>query len=399
MEIDMKKVVDMMGKCVVLLLCIIAAPILGCEQKNESRDAMPPAEVGYVTVNTRNIQIWQELSGRVKASLQADVRPQVDGIIQERLFTEGASVTEGQVLYRLNADSYRAAFNQAIAALKNAEANITATRLKSQRYTQLAKEDGIARQDVDDAAAAYQQALATVEEKRAFLETARINLERTEIKAPISGYIGISSVTVGQLVTANQTGELATIRSLEPVYVDITQSSTQQLQLRRLLENNLLKNGLAEVQLRLEDGTIYDHKGTLQLQEIAVDESTGAVTLRAMFPNPKGVLLPGMFVRAMVSEAVHENAMLVKQQAVTRNAKEEGTVMVLTPENVVERRTVVTGPTAGDNWIIFDGLKAGDRVILEGLGKIKPGDTVRAVEITQNESDASQTLSTFARNR
>lgn len=387
----------------IVIVFLALTMLCGCEQKGEQHGVMPLTEVGYVTVGTRNIQVWQELSGRVKASLQADVRPQVDGIIKERLFTEGAQVTEGQVLYRLDADSYRAAFNQATAALKNAESNITATRLKSQRYTQLAKEDGIARQDVDDALAAYHQAQAAVEEKRALLETARINLERTEIKAPISGFIGISTVTVGQLVVANQAEALATIRSLDPVYVDITQSSTQQLQLRRLLENKTFRNGLAEVQLRLEDGTVYERNGTLQLQEIAVDESTGAVTLRAMFPNPGGVLLPGMFVRAMVNEVVHENAVLVKQQAVTRNAKEEGSVMVLTPENVVERRMVVTGPAAGGNWIIFDGLKAGDRVILEGLAKVKPGDTVKAVEAPCNGTDdqggngTTQDLSTVVR--
>ena len=234
----------------IVIVFLALTMLCGCEQKGEQHGVMPLTEVGYVTVGTRNIQVWQELSGRVKASLQADVRPQVDGIIKERLFTEGAQVTEGQVLYRLDADSYRAAFNQATAALKNAESNITATRLKSQRYTQLAKEDGIARQDVDDALAAYHQAQAAVEEKRALLETARINLERTEIKAPISGFIGISTVTVGQLVVANQAEALATIRSLDPVYVDITQSSTQQLQLRRLLENKTFRNGLAEVQRR-----------------------------------------------------------------------------------------------------------------------------------------------------
>jgi membrane fusion protein (multidrug efflux system) len=381
----------------ILILFLYMLPLYGCERDLGERQAMPPTEVGFVTVTTRDVQIWQELSGRVKASLQADVRPQVDGIVQERLFNEGEYVVEGQVLYRLDADSYRAAFSQATAALKTAEANITATRLKSERYAQLAKEDGIARQDVDDAVAAYQQALAVVEEKRALLETASINFERTEIKAPISGFIGISSITVGQLVTANQSGALATIRSLDPIYVDITQSSAQKLRLRRSIENNKLRNGNTEVQLRLEDGTVYEHKGTLQLQEIAVDESTGAVTLRAKFPNPEGVLLPGMFVRAVVSEAVHENAVLVKQQAVTRNAKEEGFVMVLTPENVVERRTVITGPTAGGTWIIFDGLKAGDKVILEGLNKIRSGDTVRAVEITKDDGDVSQNLPTVVR--
>jgi membrane fusion protein (multidrug efflux system) len=355
---------------------------------------MPPTEVGFVTVTTRNIQIWQELSGRVVASLQADVRPQVDGIIHERLFTEGSQVTEGQVLYRLDPDSYQATWSQASAALKNVEANLRAVQLKSERYTQLGKASGVAQQDVDDAVAAYQQCLAEVEEKRAMLETARINLERTEIKAPISGFIGISSMTVGQLVTARQTEALATIRTLDPIYVDITQPSFQKIYLRRLLAAKKLKNGNTEVQLKLEGGTIYEHAGKLQLQEIAVDESTGSVTLRAVFPNPDGFLLPGMFVRTMLSEAVHENAILVKQQAVTRNAKEKGTVVALTPDNVVEQRQVITGPTVGDAWVIFEGLMEGDRVIVEGLNKVRPGDKVIPVEIKTDVADYPQNVST-----
>jgi membrane fusion protein (multidrug efflux system) len=385
----------MWGKRVSVVFLVFTF-ICGCSRKGQTPMAMPPAEVGYVTVEPRSVQVWQELSGRVKASLLADVRPQVEGIIQARLFTEGAFVAEGQTLYRLNADSYRAAFNQATAALKSAEVNIPPARLKSQRYAELAKEDAIASQDADEAEAAYQQALAAVEERGALLETARVNLERTEIKAPISGYIGISTVTVGQLVVANQAEALSTIRRIDPVYVDITQSSTQQLELRGLLNDKTLNSRTAEVQLRLEDGSIYRHKGTLQLQEIAVEESTGTITLRALFPNPEGTLLPGMFVRAIVSEVTHENALLVKQQAVARNAKEEGSVLVLNPDDVVERRKVVTGPTAGNNWIIFDGLKAGDRVILEGLDAIKPGDRVRGVEIQVDESEASQVLSAVA---
>ena len=378
------------------LICFIAILALGgCDQKKPDNLAMPPTEVGVVTVVTRSVTVQQELSGRVKSSLQADVRPQVDGIIQARLFTEGGYVKEGEVLYQINADSYRAAFNQAMASLKNAEANITTTRLKSERYTELAKQGGIAQQEVDDAVAAYQQSLTVVEEKRALLETARINLERTEIKAPISGFIGISNVTVGQLVITNQSEPLATIHSLDRVYVDITQSGTQRLHLQRLLERNALRNGNAEVQLKLEDGTIYEEKGTLQLQEIAVDESTGAVTLRAAFPNTRRILLPGMFVRAIVAEAVHDNAVLVKQQAVTMNAKEEGTVMVLTPDNVVEERSVVTGSTVGNAWIIFEGLQAGDRVVLEGLSRIKPGDTVRPVELTTEVDDYPQDVATI----
>ena len=377
-----------------MLISIIA--FSGCSQEGGSPQAglaPPPTEVGFMTVTTRNVQIWQELSGRVKASLQADVRPQVDGIIQERLFTEGSQVREGQVLYRLDPDSYQAAFSQASAAVKNAEANLRAVQLKSERYTQLGKAKGVAQQDVDDAVAAYQQGQAEADEKRALLETARIDLERTEIKAPISGLIGISSMTVGQLVTARQTEALATIRSLDPVYVDITQPSVQKIYLRRLLADNKLRNGNTEVRLRLEDDSVYEHSGKMQLQEIAVDESTGSVTLRAVFPNPESLLLPGMFVRTMLSEAVHENAILVKQQAVTRNAREEGTVMVVTPDNLAEQRRVVTGPTVGEAWVIFEGLNAGDRVIVEGLNKIKPGDTVIPVEVQTEVNDYPENVS------
>lgn len=244
------------------------------------------------------------------------------------------------------------------------------------------KIDGVSKQDMEDAKASYLQAVASVEAKKAALQTARINLEYTKIKAPISGRIGTSSVTVGALVTANQTTALATIRTLDPIYVDLTQSSTQLLKLRALLEQQGIKQGSTKLALKLEDGSMYKQNGTLQFQEIAVDESTGSVTLRATFPNPDGVLLPGMYVRTLVDEAVNSAAILVPQQAIQRDPKGNATAFIVTADNKVEKRVVVTERAIGDTWLVNSGLNAGDRVIVEGVNKVRVGDVVRVVDVT-----------------
>lgn len=363
---------------------LLALPLLwlGCSQQSKPTKSAMTVEVGTYTLSAQNVTLTRELPGRTKATLSSEIRPQVGGIIQARFFEEGALVKKDALLYQIDPSSYQAAFEEAKATLQNAEALVESTRLKSERYADLVKIDGVSKQDMEDAKASYLQAVASVEAKKAALQTARINLEYTKIKAPISGRIGTSSVTVGALVTANQTTALATIRTLDPIYVDLTQSSTQLLKLRALLEQQGIKQGSTKLALKLEDGSVYKQNGTLQFQEIAVDESTGSVTLRATFPNPDGVLLPGMYVRTLVDEAVNSAAILVPQQAIQRDPKGNATALIVTADNKVEKRVVVTERSIGDTWLVNSGLNAGDRVIVEGVNKVRVGDVVRVVDVT-----------------
>lgn len=363
---------------------LLALPLLwlGCSQQSKPTKSAMTVEVGTYTLSAQNVTLTRELPGRTKATLSSEIRPQVGGIIQARFFEEGAFVKKDALLYQIDPSSYQAAFEEAKATLQNAEALVESTRLKSERYADLVKIDGVSKQDMEDAKASYLQAVASVEAKKAALQTARINLEYTKIKAPISGRIGTSSVTVGALVTANQTTALATIRTLDPIYVDLTQSSTQLLKLRALLEQQGIKQGSTKLALKLEDGSVYKQNGTLQFQEIAVDESTGSVTLRATFPNPDGVLLPGMYVRTLVDEAVNSAAILVPQQAIQRDPKGNATAFIVTADNKVEKRVVVTERAIGDTWLVNSGLNAGDRVIVEGVNKVRVGDVVRVVDVT-----------------
>lgn len=363
---------------------LLALPLLwlGCSQQSKPTKSAMTVEVGTYTLSAQNVTLTRELPGRTKATLSSELRPQVGGIIQARFFEEGAFVKKDALLYQIDPSSYQAAFEEAKATLQNAKALVESTRLKSERYADLVKIDGVSKQDMEDAKASYLQAVASVEAKKAALQTARINLEYTKIKAPISGRIGTSSVTVGALVTANQTTALATIRTLDPIYVDLTQSSTQLLKLRALLEQQGIKQGSTKLALKLEDGSMYKQNGTLQFQEIAVDESTGSVTLRATFPNPDGVLLPGMYVRTLVDEAVNSAAILVPQQAIQRDPKGNATAFIVTADNKVEKRVVVTERAIGDTWLVNSGLNAGDRVIVEGVNKVRVGDVVRVVDVT-----------------
>lgn len=363
---------------------LLALPLLwlGCSQQSKPTKSAMTVEVGTYTLSAQNVTLTRELPGRTKATLSSEIRPQVGGIIQARFFEEGAFVKKDALLYQIDPSSYQAAFEEAKATLQNAEALVESTRLKSERYADLVKIDGVSKQDMEDAKASYLQAVASVEAKKAALQTARINLEYTKIKAPISGRIGTSSVTVGALVTANQTTALATIRTLDPIYVDLTQSSTQLLKLRALLEQQGIKQGSTKLALKLEDGSVYKQNGTLQFQEIAVDESTGSVTLRATFPNPDGVLLPGMYVRTLVDEAVNSAAILVPQQAIQRDPKGNATALIVTADNKVEKRVVVTERAIGDTWLVNSGLNAGERVIVEGVNKVRVGDVVRVVDVT-----------------
>jgi membrane fusion protein (multidrug efflux system) len=323
-----------------------------------------------------------ELPGRTSPYLIAEVRPQVGGIIQKRLFTEGSDVKAGQVLYQIDPSTYQAAFDSAKAGLARAEANLTTTRLKEGRYKELISVNAVSRQEYDDMVAALKQAEADVAGNKAAVETARINLAYTHVTSPISGRIGKSSVTTGALVTANQPTALAAIQQLDPMYVDVTQSSADLLRLKQDMASGKIKQdgaNQAKVKLLLENGAPYPQTGTLKFSDVTVDQSTGSVTLRSLFPNRQNILLPGMYVRAIVEEGANDKAILVPQQAVTRDPQGNAIAMVVDSTEKVEPRVLKADRTIGDKWLVADGLKPGDRVIMEGLMKVRPGMPVKAV--------------------
>lgn len=358
----------------------------GCDNAQNASPQQMTQEVGVVTLHGQPVPVVSSLTGRTTASLSAEVRPQVGGIVQKRLFTEGDMVKAGQALYQIDPSSYRATFNEAAASLKQAQALVIADCQKAQRYAVLVKDNGVSRQDADDAIATCNQDKASVESKKAALESARINLNWTTVTAPIAGRIGISSVTPGALVSADQDTALATIRGLDTMYVDLTRSSVDLLRLRK---QSLASNSdTLNVTLTLEDGSTYSEKGRLALTEVAVDESTGSVTLRAIFPNPQHVLLPGMFVRARIDEGIMNDAILAPQQGITRDAKGDATALVVDANNKVEQRSVETGETYGDKWLIVNGLKSGDRLIVEATGKVAPGQQVKTAEVKNDGGNA-----------
>jgi len=346
----------------------------------------PPAagtpEVAVVTLATERLTLTTELPGRTTAYLVAEIRPQVNGIIQKRLFTEGADVKAGSILYQIDPAPYQAAFEQAKAALDVAEARIPSARSRAERFKNLVAIHAVGQQDYDDAVSALDTATAGAASARAAMDNARINLEYTPIKSPISGRIGRSTVTVGALVNAYQGTPLAVVQQMDPIYVDVIQSSAEILRLRRNMEAGRLKEdkeAWGKVSLKLEDGTPYSLQGALQFRDITVDPTTGSVTLRAVFPNPDNILLPGMFVRAVVEEGVNEQALLVPQQGVSRDTKGNPYAWVVGKDDKVEQRTLELDRALGDKWLVSKGLAAGDRVIVEGLLKVRPGTTVKVV--------------------
>jgi membrane fusion protein, multidrug efflux system len=372
------------GALTFVAMLVASLTLSGCGKQSATVGQTPggPPEVGVVLVQPQRIALNTELAGRTSAFLIAEVRPQVGGIIQKRLFTEGADVKAGEVLYQIDPAAYQAAFSSAKALLARAEANLIPARLKADRYKELVKINAVSQQDYDDASAAIKLAEADVEAGKAALETARINLAYTSVTAPISGRISRSSVTVGALVSASQGTALATIQQLDQVYVDVTQSSAEMLRLKQALASGQLKTAAAsqsKVKLVLEDGTPYPLEGVLKFSEVTVDQSTGSITLRTVFPNPKHTLLPGMYVRAILEEGVNDKAILIPQQGVTRNPAGNAMVMVVGAEEKVEPRIIKAERTVGDSWLVSEGLKAGDRVILEGLQKARPGTPVKAV--------------------
>lgn len=365
---------------VVALLSVLS----GCDNKGGAQGPPPagPPEVGIIEVQPRLVELTTELSGRTAPHLIAEVRPQITGIIQKRLFTEGAEIKAGELLYQIDDAMYRADLALARATLTKAEANLAPVRLKAERFGELVQVNAISKQEADDAGAALKQAEAEILAAGAALEVARINLDYTKVKAPISGRIGRSGVTTGALVTANQATPLATIQQLDPMYVDVTQSAAEMLRMKRNLSSGLLKDGgqvKTKVTLLLEDGTPYPLPGELKFSEVTVDQTTGSVILRAEFPNPEQTLLPGMFVRAVVPEGMNEQAILVPQRGVTRNPDGQAMVMIVGADEKVEPRVIQVARTINDSWLVSDGLNPGDRVILEGLQKARPGTPVKAV--------------------
>jgi membrane fusion protein (multidrug efflux system) len=359
---------------------VAAVSVAGCGR----RQAPPPSgpvEVNTVTVHPERVVLTTELPGRTAAYLIAEIRPQVNGIIRQRLFEEGSDVKAGSLLYQIDPAPYEAAYEQAKAALAVAEANLPPVRLRAERLKGLVEIHAVGQQDYDDAAAALLRAEASVASARAAVESARINLGYTPIRAPISGRIGRSAVTVGALVTAYQPTELAVIQKLDPIYVDVTQASADLLRLRRDMASGELKStgSHRKVKLLLEDGTPYAHEGKLQFRDVTVDSTTGSVVLRVVFPNPEHVLLPGMFVRAIVEEGVNEKAILAPQQGVTRDAKGNATALVVGPESKVEERALTLDRAIDDRWLVTAGLADGDQVIVEGLQRIRPGVPVKAI--------------------
>ena len=340
-----------------------------------------PAEVTVVTLRTESVPLQTELAGRTAPFRSAEVRPQVTGIIKSRLFREGANVHEGEVLYQIDPSVYRTAQARARAELASAEANLVTAQVRAERYAELVKINAVSKQEFDDARAAGKQAVAAVEQGRALLGSARINLDFTRLVAPIPGRIGRSSVTQGALVTASQPQPLAIIQQLDPIFVDVTQSSVQLLQLKRLLASGGAIPASASVSLKLEDGTDYAEHGELQFTDVTVDPSTGSVTLRALFPNPDGMLLPGMYVRALINEATNPRAILAPQRGITRDVKGQATALLVDEHDKVELRTLTTGRAIGDSWLVTSGLRAGERLIVEGVDKVKPGMQVKATPV------------------
>lgn len=364
-------------------LAMATATLGGCGQQQAHQ---PQAvEVGIVTLKAEPVTVSTTLSGRTAATAVAEVRPQVDGIVQNRLFEEGSLVRAGQPLYQIDARLYQASLDTSRAQLENAEADLFTAQAKARRYRTLGQSDAVSAQDRDDVTAAARAAQASVHQYQAATRTAQVNLGFTRVYAPITGRIGRSSVTKGALVTASQTDALATIQQLDPIFVDITQSSANLLKLRQGLAKGSILPASTAVTLRLEDGTKYPQAGTVEFSEVNVDPEAGTVTLRAKFPNPDGLLLPGMFVNVDTPQGLMRGGILAPQQGISRDAKGNGTALVVNAQGKVEQRTVVTAQAIGDKWLVTSGLKAGDRLIIEGIDKVRAGASVKAVTVKPGE--------------
>ncbi len=368
-----------------MALAAAALLLTSCGSGNntaEKKGQSGPAQVGFVVVQPSNVPLVTELSGRVTAFQTSEVRPQVAGIVQRRFFTEGSIVRAGQTLYQIDPSLYQAQASEAEANLQSARATAEAARIRAERYRPLAKMEAVSQQDYTDAAAQARQAAAAVAQNSAQLRTAQINLRFTRVPAPITGRIGRSLFTEGALVTSNQADPLAVIQRLDPINVDIQQSSADMLSLRKALARGGLTPTTAVVRLRLEDGTEYGQTGTVEFSEVMVNENTGTVTLRARFSNPQGILLPGMFVRASFAQAIDTQAFLVPQAGLSRDPRGNATVFVVGPGNRAIARTVIATRTEGANWVVTQGLAPGDKVIVQGTANLRPDAEIRPVPYT-----------------
>jgi membrane fusion protein (multidrug efflux system) len=385
----------------VVPLVALSTLLSGCGDQNSHKNAQrPPLEVGVVTIHAAPVTLTAELPGRASPFAISDVRPQVNGIIRDVLFAQGSEVKAGQTLYQIDPTLYQAAFDNAKAVLASARANLMSAKALAERYAQLVTTNAVSRQDYDTAEAAYGQAQAAVQQQQAKLETTRINLNYTKVTAPIGGRTGISTVTKGALVTADQTTALTTVQTLNPMYVDIAQSSTQLLALRQEIARGSVNGktpAAAEVSLTLPDGSRYPLKGKLQFTDVTVDPSTGAVTLRALFPNPDHLLLPGLYVLATVVEGVDPDALLAPQQGVIRDVKNEPTAWVVGKDDKVELRDLKVSRAIGNKWLVTSGLKDGDRIIVEGTQKVRPGMTVHPVPGSLDEAPKTASTSVMGR--
>ncbi len=376
------------------LAALLVLGLAACDGKPPAGPPqMPPPAVSVIEIKPQRVTVTTELPGRTSAFRVAEVRPQVSGIVLRRMFTEGAEVTAGQQLYQIDPATYQAAFESARADVAKAGANLKSVEAKAARYADLVKINAVSRQDYDDIVASLEQNRAQILVARAALETARINVEYTKVFAPISGRIGKSSVTEGALVTANQAAPLATVTQLDPIYVDISQSSSDLLRLRRAVAAGQMRQeseAQARVTLKLDGADEpYDHPGQLQFSEVTVDPATGAVRLRAVFPNPHQALYPGLFVRAVVDQGTREAALLVPQQALVRGPNGAASVWVVGADRKVNPRPVETGPAIGNDWLIAKGLSGGEQVVVEGLQKLRPG---AEVAVTPAASPAAAVL-------
>ncbi|NMC61804.1 MAG: efflux RND transporter periplasmic adaptor subunit [SAR324 cluster bacterium] len=365
-----------------LLIVSLCLSLASCGDK-KTDNAGANIDVNTIKIQPEQLILTTELAGRISAFRTAEIRPQVSGIIQKRLFEEGSEVKEGDVLYQIEPAPFQAAFENAKAALAKAEARVPATQLRLSRYKDLLSDKAVSQQDYDDVDAAMKQALADVAFAKAAVESARINLDFTKITAPISGRIGRSNVTDGALVTAHQPMTLATIQQLDSVYADLPQPTSALLKLKRSLEEGKLNrgdNGLNNVKIILEDGVPYELPGVLQFRDVTVEPSTGSVILRVVVSNPKNVLLPGMFVRAIIQEGVNNNAIFIPQQTLSRDPKGNPYVLLVGPDSKVQLRMIQVDRAIGDRWLVSSGLNSGDQLILDNLQKLKPGMLVKAIQ-------------------
>lgn len=369
------------------LTMALAITLSACGSDSQETATPPPPEVGFITIQSEPATLETELPGRTASFQTAEVRPQVNGIVEERLFEEGEMVKKGQALYRIDKRVYAAQNATALANLERTKAQLNIQEVRHERLEKLRERNAVSQQEFDESKAQTAELKAQVAASQAALESARINLDYTTVRAPIDGRIGRSSVSAGALVTANQPDALATIRQLDPIYVDITQSASKLRQLRQTIADGHLNVSDEAVTLIFEDGSHYTEMGTLQFAEVAVNESTGSVTLRALFSNPDGVLLPGMYVRANVPEGNVSEAILIPQMALRRDPRGNASVFLLDDDNKVVTQAVTASRTVGNKWLVTEGLSNNDRLIVDGVQRIQPGVTTDPVELPNNEGE------------